>query len=175
MSSKSQVKSSAQRAIVKKIKDQYPLLSDEVLEAVMPKNKKIMMAKCQDHVNIAVTEEQKEPLFFNQRDGPFYPTLRLLHKLGDFMPILQIDEGAIKFVINGANLMCVGITSKGGKIPESLPADTPVQINAEGKEYPLAVGITKMSTDDMTRLNTGIAVEIIHSLGDGLWVVPQLD
>ena len=85
------------------------------------------------------------------------------------MPILKVDAGAIRFVMSGANIMCPGLTNPGGDIPEDLPVDTPVQIMAEGKELPLAVGVTKMSTDDIKAVNKGIGVEVLHFLDDGLW------
>jgi PUA domain protein len=111
------------------------------------------------------------PVFFQQRDGPFFPTLRFLHMAGDFMPVLGIDKGGIKFIIKGASVFCAGITSRGGRIPEPLGEDVPVQIMAEGKTSPLAIGITKMSTDKMKELNSGIGVETIHYLNDDLWRV----
>ena len=37
-----------------------------------------------------------EPLFFQWRDGPYYPTLRLLHKYPRMMSVLRVDKGAIK-------------------------------------------------------------------------------
>jgi PUA domain protein len=35
----------------------------------------------------------------------------------------QVDKGAIKFVLSGANIMCPGLTSKGGKVAE-VPKNT---------------------------------------------------
>jgi len=87
------------------------------------------------------------------------------------MPILGIDKGGIKFVIKGASVYCAGITSPGGSIPEPLEEDIPVAIVAEGKTAPLAIGITKMSTDKMKELNSGVGVEMIHYLNDDLWKV----
>lgn len=79
-------------------------------------------------------------LFFRQREGPWMPTLRLLHKcklphqfrssneieknfiatctFSDpfFLPMQQVDKGAIRFVLSGANIMCPGLTSKGAKM-----------------------------------------------------------
>ncbi len=61
-----------------------------------------------------------------------------------------MDRGAIKFVLQAANIMCPGLTSKGAQLPENnIPAESVVAIYAEGKEHALAVGLTKMSTDDM--------------------------
>jgi len=67
----------------------------------------------------------------------------------NMLPRLQVDRGAIKFVMAGANIMCPGLTSKGARMDVSVPADAVVAITAEGKNEILAVGTTKMSTDDM--------------------------
>lgn len=60
------------------------------------------------------------PLFFAQRDGPWYPTLRLLHKYPDMMVKLRADVGAIKFVLSGANIMAPGLTSPGATMHEEV-------------------------------------------------------
>lgn len=63
-----------------------------------------------------------------------------------------MDRGAIKFVLSAANIMCPGLTSKGARLPppeENLPVDSVVAIHAEDKEHALAVGLLKMSSDDM--------------------------
>lgn len=140
-----------------------------------------------DHINLIVMNN--EVLFFNHFDGPYFPTLKLIHKCKEIsscrskpqggqdqptwrltsffffffyllrfrlnlldpnmLPRLQVDRGAIKFVMAGANIMCPGLTSKGAKMDVSVPADAVVAITAEGKHEILAVGTTKMSTDDM--------------------------
>jgi len=51
------------------------------------------------------------------------PTLRLLHKYPCLLPKIQIDKGGIKFILNGANVMCPGLTSPGGKM-EDLAVDS---------------------------------------------------
>ena len=65
------------------------------------------------------------------------------------MPRLQVDKGAIRFILGGANIMCPGFTSKGGWLPEALDAETPVAIYAEGKQHALGIGLTKMSVQQM--------------------------
>lgn len=42
------------------------------------------------------------------------------------MKKLQVDRGAIKFVLAGANIMCPGLTSPGGYLDEEVGAETPV-------------------------------------------------
>ena len=82
----------------------------------------------------------KEPIFFKTRDDIYFPTLRVLHKCmplyasrnlleidPGFMKRVQVDKGAIKFVMSGANIMCPGLTSPGGYLPnENLEKGEPV-------------------------------------------------
>ncbi|CAG8558308.1 7321_t:CDS:2 [Cetraspora pellucida] len=65
--------------------------------------------------------------------------------------------------------MCPGLTSKGARMDEDLPADTIVGVFAEGKEHALAIGLTKMSTEDIKKINKNIGVENVHYLNDPLW------
>lgn len=90
------------------------------------------------------------------------------------VPALQVDRGAIRFLLSGAHMMCPGFTSKGGRLPpteEALPAGTVVAILTEGKEYAAAVGITELSTEDIKRINKDVGVEVQCYLGDDLWAV----
>ena len=41
------------------------------------------------------------------------------------LPQMQVDKGAIKFVLSGANIMCPGLTSPGAKMTD-LEAEVPV-------------------------------------------------
>lgn len=66
------------------------------------------------HVQVAIIDNV--PLFFQERDGPWCPTLRILHQYPDMMPKLRADKGAIKFVLSGANIMCPGLTSPGATL-----------------------------------------------------------
>lgn len=87
------------------------------------------------------------------------------------MPRVQVDRGAIKYVLSGANIMIPGLTSAGGYLPDELESDVIVvmplmkkkikknktfihfflikMIMAEGKQYALAVGISKFSAKEM--------------------------
>ena len=42
------------------------------------------------------------------------------------MKKLQVDRGAIKFVLAGANIMCPGLTSPGGVLDDEVAVETPV-------------------------------------------------
>mmetsp|Transcript_14059 Transcript_14059/g.33222 ORF Transcript_14059/g.33222 Transcript_14059/m.33222 type:complete len:182 (+) Transcript_14059:14-559(+) len=166
-----QIRQSAQRGIRTSIASEFPTL-EPVLEELLPKKQQMFVAKCHEHVSVVVMDNV--PLFFQQRDGPFMPTLRLLHQYPDIMPKYRVDRGAIKFVLSGANIMCPGLTHPASHM-DDVPAETAVAIYAEGKENALAVGITKMSSQEIRDTNKGIGVEVAHYLKDGLWGCPSLE
>lgn len=141
-----QAKSTVIKQIRQKLIDDYPYIEDYIDE-ILPKKDNVRIVKCQDHIEI-LTGSSGEPIFFKQRDGQFIPVLKLIHKYPFLVIPQKVDKGAIKFVLSGANIMCPGLTSPGGKM---TPCDknSVVVIMAEGKEHALAVGVTKMSTDEM--------------------------
>ena len=71
-------------------------------------------------------------------------------------------------------MMCPGFTSTGGWLPpadSALPAEKVVAIYAEGKENAVGVGLTKMATEEMKKVNKGVGVEVVAYLGDELWAL----
>lgn len=117
------------------------------------------------------------PLFFQPFDGPPIPHLRLVHAFPAALPTIQIDRGAIRFVLSGAALMAPGLTSPGGRLPDTehaLEAGQVVAVKAEGKEEACLVGTLKVGTEEMKNKGKGIVIDEGHYLGDGLWRM-QLD
>lgn len=66
---------------------------------------------------------------------------------------MQVDKGAITFVLAGANVMCPGLTSKGAQMTPDLKVGQVVTIVAEGKEHALGVGLLKMTPEEMSVLS----------------------
>ncbi|GAA5935107.1 hypothetical protein JCM1841_000332 [Sporobolomyces salmonicolor] len=146
-----------------------------VLDTLWPKKEGLTLVKCREHVSMYTVHG--EPLFFQHFDGPFYPTLKILHRYPEMLPRVGVDRGAIKFVLGGANIMCPGMTSATGYLPpteSNIAKGEPVAVYAYGKENPLAIGLTAMSTDDIRNLNKNIGVEMVHFLGDDLWKVDRI-
>jgi predicted RNA-binding protein (TIGR00451 family) len=85
---------------------------------------------------------------------------------------VQIDRGAIRFVLSGAALMAPGLTSPGGRLPakeEALEKGDVVAVLAEGKETACLVGVLKAGTEEMKEKGKGVVMDEGHYLGDGLW------
>eukprot|EP00906_Rhabdomonas_costata_P023392 RCo033662 len=164
---------SVQKAIRRKLAEQFPMVTSEEWEFIMPKKEAVYVVKCQNHISLVVNRNRI--LFFQDREGPYLPVLRLLHEYPFLLPRLQIDIGGCKYVIGGANVMCPGLTSPGARMPEcEIPEGAVVGIFVEGKEHAVAVGVLNMSTAQIRKVNKGPAVENLHYMGDGLWHHPML-
>jgi PUA domain protein len=141
------------------------------MDDILPKKSPMVLAKCQNHVSLLLSPTG-EILFFQMRDSAWFPTLRLVHKFPTLGATWQVDKGAIKFVLSGANVFCGGLVSAGARMDVDLRPGQPVILMAEGKEHACAVGMVKMAPDDARANPKGVAVENLHFLNDGLWISP---
>jgi PUA domain protein len=117
------------------------------------------------HDRISIYTLNQIPIFMNHYDGPFMPTLRLLHKYPAMLPKVQIDRGAIKFMLAGANMMAPGLLSAGGILPDGLDKDALVAIHAEGKEHATGIGRMAASSAEIKKAGKGVAVEVVCWVG----------
>ncbi|KAL0224885.1 hypothetical protein RCL1_002797 [Eukaryota sp. TZLM3-RCL] len=169
------LKSSHARAIRSSICEQYPAVEPHI-DLVWPKKAEVTVAKCRNAERSNIIFVDGFPSFFNTRDPkdtPHFPTLRLLHRFPIMLPRMQVDEGAIKFALKGADMMAPGLTSPGGAMDE-VQSNQVVAVTAEGKQHALIVGLTKQSTQEIRSNNSGIAVQTVHFVADGLWQIEGL-
>ena len=106
-------------SLAAKLAEQFPTLEEGgALEELLPKKDKLVVAKrhaaqapkrelllraltlpppplaCSaNHVNLVVANNQV--LFFNIRDGPYFPTLRVLHKCKSRLRVVQQTHTAL--------------------------------------------------------------------------------
>lgn len=204
ISSHTQAKSSIHRNIRKKVLDTYPEFGDtnntqtdnnintntaddakddvnntnttsnkSIIDRLLPKKIPMYLIKAPNFVQLIVVNNTA--IFFSIHDGIYLPTLRLLHEYPYLLPKWRCDKGAIKFLMNGSNVMCPGLTHPNAKLEDYIEKGKPVAIYIEGKEHAIAIGITTMSNDDVVKINKGVCVEVYHHLGDGLWMTPNID
>ncbi|KAF7637523.1 PUA domain-containing protein [Meloidogyne graminicola] len=163
-----QLKGSVQKSIRAKLIEQFPLI-EEYIEQILPKKENFKLLKCKDHLEL-IADVNGEIQFVKHRDLPqYFPVLRLLHKYPFFLKQQKVDKGAIRFVLNGSHIMCPGLTSPGAQLNESCSEGELVAIMGEGKENAMAIGQMKLSPTTIREKNTGIAIDNIHYLNDGLW------
>ncbi|KAK4537520.1 hypothetical protein CDCA_CDCA12G3545 [Cyanidium caldarium] len=167
VSGKALLKSSACRALRASVVQQMPPI-EPYLEEVLPKKAHVWQIKCRAYGSF-YCDEDKQWLFYQDRDGAVYPSLRLLHRYPFLLPQVQVDRGAIRHVLRGADVMSPGLTSAGGRLPEALPAGQVVAVMAEAKQHALAIGRLVLSSEQVRQENRGVAVKNVQYLNDDLW------
>ncbi|KAA8652154.1 translation machinery-associated protein 20 [Aspergillus tanneri] len=168
-SSRSKVKSSVQRGLRQRFLETYPGF-EPYIEEILPKKAQLDAVKLPDKCTLYTIDST--PLFYQPLDGPPIPHLKLVHSFPSALPTVQIDRGAIRFVLSGAALMAPGLTSAGGRLPDAdqkLEKGDVVAVLAEGKELACLVGVLKAGTEEIKEKKKGIVIDDGHYLGDGLW------
>ncbi len=102
-------------------------------------------------------------MFFKDNDG-YFPTVKGVLKLGITSNNITVDAGAVRFVANGADIMCPGIVNAD---PAIKPGDH-VIIVEETHGKPLAIGQALLPADEMVG-SSGKAVKSLHYVGDDIW------
>jgi PUA-domain protein len=104
-----------------------------------------------------------EPCFFYYKDKPV-PTLRYL-QTHERLKKITVDMGAVKFVVNGADIMRPGIT----EIEEGINKDEFIVIIDQNNKKPLSVGIAQLGTKELQSATSGKVIKNIHFVGDDIW------
>jgi len=102
-------------------------------------------------------------LEFFYLDGQPIPTLKLILK-NNFLKTAVIDMPAIKFIINGADIMRPGI-----KHMDDFAENEIIAIVDENNHKPLAIGQALFSSEEMQKLEKGKVIKNLHYVGDSLW------
>jgi len=80
-------------------------------------------------------------------------------------PSARIDDGAIKFILKGADVMRPGIV----KYDEWGSKEKIVIVRDDAKGRGLAVGLTTVESKEMTTLVKGSCIKNLHHAGDRIW------
>ena len=119
--------------------------------------------------SVELVQGDHKVLIINKMIAFFYynetllPTLKYLQE-NICLPCVTVDMGAIKFVVNGADIMRPGIT----KIEEFNKEDFVVIVDENNKK-PLSVGIALQNSEEMKNSSSGKSIKNIHYVGDDLW------
>ena len=105
-----------------------------------------------------------EGLIFVQAKEKFFPFLGSPEVLALF-PSATVDEGAIKFLLNGADVMRPGIRrfdswGEEGKV---------ILVKEEKKGRAIVVGLSTVSSSAAETMTKGICLRNLHHIGDRYW------
>ncbi|HUH82758.1 MAG TPA: PUA domain-containing protein [Nitrososphaerales archaeon] len=101
---------------------------------------------------------------FVQSGGGFFPFLGSAATLGLF-PSAVVDEGAIKFLLNGADVMRPGIR----KLDDWGGSGRMVIVKEEKKGRAIAVGTSMVSSAEAQGMSKGGCIRNLHHVGDRFW------
>ena len=101
---------------------------------------------------------------FVQTGETYFPYLGSQATLALF-PQAFVDEGAIKFLLNGADVMRPGIR----KLDDWGPAGKMVVVREEKKGRAIAVGPSVVTSTEAQGMTKGGCIRNVHHLGDKYW------
>ena len=103
-------------------------------------------------------------LEFVKMTGRYVPFLGSSETLGLF-PVATVDEGAIRFILNGADVMRPGIR----KLDEWGSAGRTVVVREEKKGRAIAVTEATVSSGEALGMSKGSCLKNLHYAGDRYW------
>ncbi len=105
-----------------------------------------------------------DSLVFVQADGRYFPFLGSQEALSLF-PSAIVDEGAIRFLLNGADVMRPGVKSY-----DSWGGEGMTVVVKEGKKNrAIVVSQSTIKSDDMPNISKGTCLKNLHRVGDEYW------
>lgn len=98
-------------------------------------------------------------------EGKAMPTLKGALEMDIQDKYVVVDKGAVRYVINGADIMSPGII----EADPNIRRDDLVIILEETHRKPLAIGRSLLNGDEMVENMKGKAVKSLHYVGDKIW------
>lgn len=92
-------------------------------------------------------------------------TLRGFLEHTDAAKWVEVDHGAIPFLMNGADCMVAGVQAA----DETIVDGELVWIRDMTHKKPLAIGWSKMAGNEMAESSKGKGIKTLHWFGDELW------
>ncbi|MDP3698238.1 MAG: DUF1947 domain-containing protein [Nanoarchaeota archaeon] len=146
---------------MKRIRLRSKDINKEVEKYTIEISKKDQVELLEDKYKIILIN--KKPAFFYY-DEKVVPTLKYLQE-NNILKKIMVDMGAVKFVVNGADIMRPGIV----EIEEGIAKDEFVAVVDKNNKKPLAVGIALFNSEEIQKMASGKVIKNIHYVGDELW------
>ncbi|MCR6691005.1 MAG: DUF1947 domain-containing protein [archaeon YNP-LCB-003-016] len=148
------------KLLLNKIKSVYPKIYEQIMMA--NGDAKIEYLSIND---IGVYVLNNKPILLQMSDDKLYPTINILNKIGECLPKIIVDQGAIPHIINGADVMAPGITEVIGDFKEN----SIVQIVEKTHNIVIAIGESIFSSEIIRNMKRGKVVKNVHHVNDKIW------
>ncbi|KWX14717.1 MCT-1 protein-like protein [Giardia duodenalis assemblage B] len=111
------------------------------------------------------TKPVKRIVFWNMREGPWIPTLRLLQRYPSLLPTLLTDAKCPKFILRGAQMMAPGIHQMDLDLQQGAIVSVSIR-----DAPPFFIGrLVQAGREIMAEGRHKQAVETLNIIGDGFW------
>jgi len=107
-----------------------------------------------------------DSLTFVKAEDRFVPFLGS-PKVLEMFPSVTVDEGAIRFLLNGADVMRPGIR----KLDDWGSPRTIVVVKEEKKGRAIAIGLSTVSGSEASAMTKGSCLKNLHHVGDRYWTL----
>lgn len=143
---------------------QIPLFK-EIEDKIFPKKGNIISYEHPERKKVNVYTLNDKVVLIELNDGKIVPTLDTAMTYPGLLPAVYVDAGAVKPLLGGAKLMAPGIKQWG----EDFEEETMVEVRLVGTTVPFAIGFALSSSEAIKAKPEGAAIEIVHTLKDGIW------
>ncbi|WP_010477386.1 RNA-binding protein [Thermococcus zilligii] len=150
------------------LKEMSEIFGEEIAEKMLNKKDNVEVAEFDKTTEILLVNGK--PLFIRRKDLVF-PLVIALYELSGQDDLRKwprrvvVDEGAVQYILNGADVMAAGITDA----DENIKEGDFVFVVEENYGRPLAIGIALMDGKTMKEKPKGKAVKNIHHAKDKIW------
>ncbi|XP_043508917.1 eukaryotic translation initiation factor 2D [Frieseomelitta varia] len=174
--SNNQLKGTERKRLCEEILAAYPALTDDETQSLIPKKEAISVMKIVTHSGHSgkVYCVAKVPMFFQLESlhQALLPTIFTLWHYPNLLRTFTTYAPVVSKLASGADLMLPGVIVKEPITLYSfgkLQKGTPVSINTDDNQAPVAIGLTALCSEDMYMSGGhGKCVEIVHVIGDTL-------
>ncbi len=129
-----------------------------------PKVKDLKIAELDDP-SLAIIFEKSLKLYFGRRNETIHFPLIPDEQVTPYLPTATVDIGAVKFVVNGANIMRPGIVSFSGQFRKG----SLLVVREASHSKTIAIGRANEDFETLSSMQKGQALENLHYVGDKLW------
>ncbi|MHA1686611.1 MAG: DUF1947 domain-containing protein [Candidatus Heimdallarchaeaceae archaeon] len=132
-------------------------------------NPQIILPK-QENIERIVTEKyvlyflKGKPILFEIQNRIF-PTIYCVREYNIILPKAVVDLGAIKYIVNGADVMAPGIVY----FDTNIKNNAIIAIHEEKADSVLAIGISLINGEEFKNKKSGKVIKNVHHLNDDIW------
>lgn len=135
-----------------------------IMNNIFPKKTLVIVYHLEDHVSLYAVDNT--PVLVETGNHIIFPTLPLAMHYPGLLPVIYVDEGAVKALLRGAKLMSPGIK----KIDQPFQQNDVVEIRLLETNVPFAIGIAEISSEECAQKPKGVGIIIGTIIRDGLYM-----